>query len=83
MNAPGPNTPLMKVGDKIRLNEQAREWTRGKVFDVTKVHSWGVVCATTADGYADRERQSPPHVSRASGNLAYYRATWEEIEGPA
>jgi hypothetical protein len=71
------------VGDKIRLNDQASEWTRGKVFQVTEVRPWGVICATTADGYGNAERKSPPHVTRASENIAFYRAKWEEIEGPA
>jgi hypothetical protein len=34
----------LKPGDKIRLNENAREWTRGKVFTVEVVPGFGVLC---------------------------------------
>jgi hypothetical protein len=76
--------PLLKPGDKIRLNENAKEWTRGKVFTVASVKKEVVICSTTSDGYGDGStRQSRPHTTRASGNLAFYRAPWEEIEGLA
>jgi hypothetical protein len=76
--------PLFKPGDKIRLNEKALEWTHGKVFTVSAVKKDYVLCSTTADGYGEGSaRKSRPHTTRANGNLAFYRATWEQIEGLA
>jgi hypothetical protein len=53
-----------KVGDKIRLNATAADWTQGKVFTVREVKEWGVICE-----WAD-----------LMGGLALYRAKWDQIE---
>jgi hypothetical protein len=38
--------PRIKPGDRITLNEKAREWTHGKIFTVSETKVWGVVCHT-------------------------------------
>jgi hypothetical protein len=69
-----PALPL-EPGDRIRLNQKAREWTRGLVFTVDEVRAWGVICWAFP-------RAGEAVVVRDTGK-AYYRATWDQIEEPA
>lgn len=64
----------LKAGDKITLNEKAREWTMGRVFTVDEVKNWGVTCYTIPD---------EPILGAASvvdDDRVFYRAANDEIE---
>jgi hypothetical protein len=54
------------VGDSIRLNGRAKEWTKGRVFAVTEIEHWGIVCSAEMAGSA--------------GGRRTYHAPWEEID---
>jgi hypothetical protein len=66
----------IEPGDRITLNERAREWTRRKIFTVTGVRSWGVVCHTQLD--PARVVSSGPRT--LEDGTAPYRANWNQIE---
>ena len=69
-----PELPL-EVGDRIRLNSRAREWTHGKIFTVDEVKRWGVIC------WARANAEDAVHVL-VDSDRAFYRANWDEIDAP-
>jgi hypothetical protein len=71
--------PEYKRGDRIRLNERAREWTRDRVFTVDAVRPFGVRCYVAVENTADL----PGVHFYVGGSLpeAHYMAMWDEIAG--
>lgn len=33
-------------GQRVRFNQHARRWTRGRVFYVSELRPWGLICWT-------------------------------------
>jgi hypothetical protein len=73
-----PLESLLQPGDQIRLNQRAHSWTRGRVFTVAEVKTWGVVCWTAGTvGIDAHVVQQGPHRGQAG-----YHAPWAQIDGP-
>lgn len=74
----GPQASCVRLekGTHIRLNEEARGWTRDRVFIVEEVKLKGVICSTEASDL-------PIYVSVASHEptRARYWAPWAQIAG--
>jgi hypothetical protein len=68
-----------KRGDRIRLNEKAREWTRGRVFTVDAVRAFGLRCYVAVENAADLPGVHSYPAARVSN--AFYMAMWDEVAG--
>lgn len=46
---PIQDVPIAR-GQQITLNTKAREWTQGRIFYVSELRRWGLICWAEVDG---------------------------------